>query len=180
MSEAAAWRKAAMPRLSTVTSNVKGCSLGVVQSCGAVRLPFDQDLRRRAERQRFQTLRPHSRAASTCQHEQTPTTTTTRSNNNNNNKEAAKSQRVLPFVKFHGCGNDYVLVDAWAQKVSNPGLVARIVSPRSTGIGSDGLILVGPATNSGADWRMRIFNADGSEAELCGNGLRCAAKFAFE
>ncbi|CAE8676736.1 unnamed protein product, partial [Polarella glacialis] len=149
MSEAAAWRKAALPRLSTVTSNIKGCSLGVVQSCGAVRLPFDQDLRRRAERQRFQTLRPHSRAASTCQHEQTTTTTTTRSNNNNN-KEAAKSQRVLPFVKFHGCGNDYVLVDAWAQKVSNPGLVARIVSPRSTGIGSDGLILVGPATNSGA------------------------------
>lgn len=73
-----------------------------------------------------------------------------------------------------------MFVDTWAYQIDDPQQVAKRVSARHTGIGSDGLILVGPASDDSADWRMRIFNADGSEAQICGNGLRCAAKFAYE
>jgi diaminopimelate epimerase len=84
----------------------------------------------------------------------------------------------LPFTKMHGIGNDYVYVDAFANTVMDPVHVAREVSPRRTGIGSDGLILICPS--SVADCRMEMYNADGSRGEMCGNGIRCVAKYAFE
>jgi diaminopimelate epimerase len=79
---------------------------------------------------------------------------------------------------MHGLGNDYVYVNCFEEKVANPGKLAQIVSDRHRGIGADGLILIAPSQT--ADVRMRIFNADGSEAEMCGNGIRCVAKYAYE
>ena len=81
----------------------------------------------------------------------------------------------MRFVKMHGIGNDYVFV---REPVDDPERVARLVSDRHRGIGGDGLILVGPSEV--ADARMRIFNADGSEGEMCGNGIRCVAKLLWE
>jgi diaminopimelate epimerase len=79
---------------------------------------------------------------------------------------------------MHGLGNDYVYVNCFKEKIENPEKLARIVSDRHCGIGADGLILICPSQR--ADVRMRIFNADGSEAEMCGNGIRCVAKYAYE
>jgi len=79
---------------------------------------------------------------------------------------------------MHGCGNDYVYVNCFEEKVEGPAKLAQIVSDRHKGIGADGLILICPSQK--ADVRMRIFNADGSEAEMCGNGIRCVGKYAFE
>jgi diaminopimelate epimerase len=84
----------------------------------------------------------------------------------------------MRFTKMHGLGNDYVYVNCFKEKIANPAKLAQIVSDRHFGIGSDGLILICPSQT--ADVRMRIFNADGSEAEMCGNGIRCAAKYAYE
>src|SRR5881394_3342593 len=84
----------------------------------------------------------------------------------------------MRFTKMHGIGNDYVYVNAFEEPVENPPEVARKVSDRHFGIGSDGLILILPSDK--ADVRMRMFNADGSEAEMCGNGVRCVAKYAFD
>ena len=84
----------------------------------------------------------------------------------------------LPFVKMHGAGNDYVYVDAFAHPVEEAPALAVRVADRRTGVGGDGLILIEPSER--AEARMRIFNADGSEAETCGNGLRCVAKFLFD
>ena len=90
----------------------------------------------------------------------------------------------MQFVKMHGIGNDYVYVDAFGQAIASPEKLAVRVSDRHTGIGGDGLILVAPPTDTakaqGATVRMRMFNADGSESEMCGNGIRCVAKFAFD
>jgi diaminopimelate epimerase len=87
----------------------------------------------------------------------------------------------MRFVKMHGIGNDYVYVDAFAWEIGDPPALARAVSVRQTGVGSDGLILVAPPSRPGAaDVRMRMFNADGSESEMCGNGVRCVAKFAVD
>ncbi len=89
----------------------------------------------------------------------------------------------MRFTKMHGIGNDYVYVDGFAERVSDPAKVARLVSDRHVGIGSDGLILIVPPDTvepGGADVRMRMFNADGSEAEMCGNGIRCVAKYAYD
>jgi len=87
----------------------------------------------------------------------------------------------LPFVKMHGLGNDYVYVNGFIHDVPDPPALARAVSLRHTGIGSDGLILLLPAeAGIDADLRMRMFNADGSESEMCGNGLRCVARMAFD
>jgi diaminopimelate epimerase len=83
------------------------------------------------------------------------------------------------FVKIEGAGNDYVLVDAFEQQVADPQALARVVSDRHAGIGSDGLILVGPA-RQGGDAAMRMFNADGSEGRMCGNGLRCVVRYLDE
>ncbi len=88
---------------------------------------------------------------------------------------------MLRFTKMHGLGNDYVYVDAFAQTVPDPAAVARRVSPRRTGIGSDGLILICPPSRADiADCRMEMYNADGSRAQMCGNGIRCVGKYAYE
>jgi len=79
---------------------------------------------------------------------------------------------------MHGLGNDYVYVNCFEEKIENPARLAQIVSDRHRGIGSDGLILIDRSQT--ADVRMRIFNADGSEAEMCGNGIRCVAKYTYE
>lgn len=84
----------------------------------------------------------------------------------------------IPFVKMHGCGNDYVYVDGFHHDVRDPVAMAKAVSDRRFGVGSDGLILVLPSDK--ADVRMRMWNSDGSESEMCGNGIRCVAKFAYE
>ncbi|MBN2181325.1 MAG: diaminopimelate epimerase [Sedimentisphaerales bacterium] len=84
----------------------------------------------------------------------------------------------MRFTKMHGLGNDYIYVNCFEQKIPEPAELAKIVSDRHFGIGGDGLILIGPSKT--ADVRMRIFNADGSEAEMCGNGIRCVAKYVYE
>ena len=84
----------------------------------------------------------------------------------------------MRFTKMHGIGNDYVHVNCFSEKVLEPEKLAVAVSDRHFGIGSDGLILIMPSQR--ADVRMRMFNADGSEAEMCGNGIRCLAKFSYE
>ncbi len=85
----------------------------------------------------------------------------------------------MKFTKMHGLGNDYVYVSAFDQPPpADPAALARAVSDRHFGIGSDGLILIGPSDR--ADARMRMFNADGSESEMCGNGVRCVAKFVYD
>ena len=84
----------------------------------------------------------------------------------------------MKFVKMHGAGNDYVYVDGFREQVKDPAALAVAVSDRHFGIGSDGLILILPS--KAADLRMRMFNADGSEAEMCGNGIRCVAKYAWD
>ena len=84
----------------------------------------------------------------------------------------------MRFTKMHGIGNDYVYVDGFDQELADPAAVAQAVSDRHFGIGSDGLILILPSQI--ADVRMRMFNADGSEGEMCGNGVRCVAKYAYD
>ena len=84
----------------------------------------------------------------------------------------------MKFTKMHGAGNDYVYVNCFEEQVSNPAEVAVKVSDRNFGIGSDGLILIMPSDK--ADVRMRMFNSDGSESEMCGNGIRCVAKYAYD
>src|SRR5437016_5290884 len=84
----------------------------------------------------------------------------------------------MKFTKMHGIGNDYVYVNAFVEKVPDPAELARQMSDRHFGIGSDGLILILPSAK--ADVRMQMFNADGSEGEMCGNGIRCVAKYAYE
>ncbi len=84
----------------------------------------------------------------------------------------------MKFAKMHGAGNDYIYVNCFDETVGNPADLAVEVSDRHFGIGGDGLILILPSEV--ADVRMRIFNADGSEAEMCGNGVRCVAKYAFD
>ena len=88
------------------------------------------------------------------------------------------SPRPLKFTKMHGIGNDYVYVDGFHERVDDPARVAQQVADRHFGIGGDGLILILPSEK--ADVRMRMFNADGSESEMCGNGVRCVAKYAFD
>jgi diaminopimelate epimerase len=84
----------------------------------------------------------------------------------------------LHFTKMHGIGNDYVYVDCFSQTVRDPAALARRISPRRTGIGSDGLVLIYPSPV--ADCRMEMYNADGSRGEMCGNGIRCLGKYVYE
>ena len=84
----------------------------------------------------------------------------------------------MKFTKMHGAGNDYVYVNCFEESITNPERIAIRVSNRNFGIGSDGLILIMPS--DAADVRMRMFNSDGSESEMCGNGIRCVAKYAFD
>jgi diaminopimelate epimerase len=84
----------------------------------------------------------------------------------------------MKFTKMHGIGNDYIYVNGFAETVADPAHLAKIVSDRHLGIGADGLILILPSDK--ADVKMRMFNADGSESEMCGNGVRCVAKYAHD
>src|SRR3954447_4920792 len=85
----------------------------------------------------------------------------------------------MKFTKMHGLGNDYVYVSLFDQPPpADPAALAVAVSDRHFGIGGDGLILIGPSER--ADARMRMFNADGSEGEMCGNGVRCVAKYIYD
>ncbi len=87
----------------------------------------------------------------------------------------------IHFTKMHGAGNDYIYVDAARYPINNPEEAAIKWSDRHTGIGSDGLVLIDkPTIMSGADFSMRIFNADGSEAMMCGNASRCIGKYLYE
>ena len=85
---------------------------------------------------------------------------------------------ILNFTKMHGTGNDYVYINLFEENVDNPAEVAKMVSNRHFGIGSDGLILIAPSAV--ADCRMIMYNADGSEGAMCGNGVRCVAKYAYD
>ena len=85
---------------------------------------------------------------------------------------------MLKFTKMHGLGNDYVYMNAISQTIENRSELAKYVSDRHFGIGSDGLILICPSDK--ADFRMQMFNSDGSEAEMCGNGIRCVGKFVYD
>ena len=85
---------------------------------------------------------------------------------------------MIKFTKMHGLGNDYVYIDAINQKIQNELKLAQFVSNRHFGIGSDGLILI--CESKVADFKMRMFNSDGSEAEMCGNGIRCVGKFVYD
>lgn len=85
---------------------------------------------------------------------------------------------MLRFTKMEGLGNDYVYICIINQKISNPSELSKKISDRHFGIGSDGLILI--SESKIADFKMNIYNADGSEAEMCGNGIRCAGKFVYD
>ncbi len=84
----------------------------------------------------------------------------------------------IPFTKMHGLGNDYHFINGFEHTIADPAELSRQMSHRHLGAGSDGIILVLPGEE--APFRMRIFNADGSEAETCGNGIRCFAKYVYE
>lgn len=84
----------------------------------------------------------------------------------------------LHFSKMHGLGNDYIYVNCLEHKLKHPEEVARIVSDRHFGVGSDGLILICPSDR--ADFEMRMFNADGSEGKMCGNAIRCVGKYVYD
>ena len=87
---------------------------------------------------------------------------------------------MIPFTKMHGCGNDYIYVNAMQHPIAHPQACAIAWSDRHKGIGSDGLVLIGASPIPEADYSMRIFNADGSEAMMCGNASRCIGKYLFE
>ncbi len=84
----------------------------------------------------------------------------------------------MRFTKMHGCGNDYVYINCFEESVSSPQQLACAVSDRHFGIGSDGLVLICPSNI--ADCKMRMFNPDGSESEMCGNAIRCVAKYVYD
>lgn len=84
----------------------------------------------------------------------------------------------MKFTKMHGIGNDYVYVNCFEETVENPAAVARFVSDRHLGIGSDGLILIRPSVQ--ADCAMEMYNLDGSQGAMCGNGIRCVAKYVYD
>ncbi len=88
----------------------------------------------------------------------------------------------MRFTKMQGCGNDYIYVDCFTENLSNKNLsdLAKKVSSRHFGIGSDGLILIERPKNKNADAYMHMFNADGSEGKMCGNGIRCVAKYIYD
>lgn len=84
----------------------------------------------------------------------------------------------MNFTKMHGCGNDYVYINGFEEKISNPSELAMKMSDRHFGVGSDGLVLILPSQT--ADFRMRMFNSDGSESEMCGNAIRCVGKYVYD
>ena len=86
--------------------------------------------------------------------------------------------KFMKFTKMQGCGNDYVYIDCFNEKVSNPGELAKRISDRRFGVGSDGLILIKPSEK--ADFTMEMYNADGTQGQMCGNAIRCVGKYVYE
>src|SRR5512143_1879162 len=86
----------------------------------------------------------------------------------------------MKFTKMQGAGNDYVYVNGFVEKVEDAPALARRIADRHFGVGGDGLILIQPPRDGRADCRMEMYNADGSRAQMCGNGIRCVAKFAHD
>ncbi|MBQ3450174.1 MAG: diaminopimelate epimerase, partial [Synergistaceae bacterium] len=84
----------------------------------------------------------------------------------------------MKFTKMQGCGNDYIYVNCFNEKIESPEELAIKISDRHFGIGSDGLILILPCEN--ADAFMQLYNADGSPGTMCGNGIRCVAKYVYD
>lgn len=84
----------------------------------------------------------------------------------------------MRFTKMQGLGNDYVYVDCFKETVEDPSKLAKVISDRHFGVGSDGLILICPSDK--ADFEMKMYNADGSRGEMCGNGIRCVAKYVYD
>lgn len=84
----------------------------------------------------------------------------------------------MNFTKMHGCGNDYIYINGFSENVTDPNALAIKMSDRHFGIGSDGLVLILPSKI--ADFRMRMFNSDGSESEMCGNAIRCVGKYVYD
>jgi diaminopimelate epimerase len=89
-----------------------------------------------------------------------------------------KDGDYMKFTKMHGCGNEYIYIDCFKEEVNNPEKLAIWVSDRHFGIGSDGLILIKPSDKS--DFYMDMYNADGSQGKMCGNGIRCVAKYVYD
>ena len=87
---------------------------------------------------------------------------------------------TIKFTKMHGAGNDYIYVNTLLYNIEDPNAASIKWSDRHKGIGSDGLVLICKPTSMRADYRMRIFNADGSEAMMCGNASRCIGKYLYE
>ena len=86
----------------------------------------------------------------------------------------------MKFTKMHGAGNDYIYLDGFQELVEAPAQLARRMADRHFGVGGDGLILILPPESDDADCRMEMYNTDGSRAQMCGNGLRCVAKYAYD
>ena len=84
----------------------------------------------------------------------------------------------MKFTKMHGCGNDYVYVNGFTEKIKDKPAFVRAVSDRHFGVGGDGAIFINPSDE--ADFEMEMYNADGSRAEMCGNGIRCVAKYVYD
>lgn len=90
-----------------------------------------------------------------------------------------KSEKTkLKFTKMHGCGNDYIYINCFEQEISDPCDIARRMSPRHYSVGSDGLVLICPSES--CDFKMRMFNLDGSEGNMCGNAIRCVGKYVYD
>ncbi len=87
---------------------------------------------------------------------------------------------MIEFTKMHGLGNDFVIINDLTEEVAQPAKLAEKMCDRNFGVGADGLVLILPAEKTEADYRMRIFNPDGSEPEMCGNAIRCFAKYLYE
>ena len=84
----------------------------------------------------------------------------------------------MKFTKMHGCANDYIYVNGFEEKIENPGEVSKKISPRHFSVGSDGMIIINPSNV--ADFKMSMYNLDGSEGKMCGNGIRCVAKYVYD
>jgi diaminopimelate epimerase len=97
-----------------------------------------------------------------------------------NTKKLSKMAQKIKFTKMHGCGNDYIYVNTMEYDVPNPSKASILWSDRHKGIGSDGLVLIGKSPVPEADYTMHIYNADGSEAMMCGNASRCIGKYLYE
>lgn len=95
-------------------------------------------------------------------------------------RSSARMGVEMKFTKMHGCGNDYVYINGFTEKVSQEKKpeIARLLSDRHFGVGGDGVIFINPSED--ADFEMEMFNADGSRAQMCGNGIRCVAKFVYD